>query len=107
LRKVKGKPVFVETIHIPDRDLPGFSAIDLHNISLFEMLAGRYSICIRSPEQIFWAEAANKEMAKSLSVPEGYPVQRVERKITTNRKDFFIYSSLVANTKNFILFTNS
>jgi len=107
LRKVKGSPVFVELIYIPNKDLPNFSAIDLDNISFFEMIASKYSICVKSPEQIFWAEGVNKETAKILRIPEGSPVQRVERKITTNRKDFFIYSSLVANTKNYILFTNS
>jgi DNA-binding GntR family transcriptional regulator len=107
LRKVKDSPVFVELIYIPDKDLPGFLSIKLDNISFFEMIASRYSICVKSPEQIFWAEGADKKTAKILRIPEGSPVQRVERKITTNRKDFFIYSSLVANTKNYILFTNS
>ncbi len=107
LRKVKDSPVFVELIYIPNKNLPNFFSIDLDNTSFFETIASKYSICVKSPEQIFWAEGADKEVAKILRIPEKSPVQRVERKITTNRKDFFIYSSLVANTKNYILFTNS
>jgi DNA-binding GntR family transcriptional regulator len=107
LRTVKGIPVFVETIYLANKEIPGLLSLKLENASFYEKIAGKYSICAQSSEQIFWAEAADKETAGLLSLKKGTPVQRVERKVTTNRKDFFIYSTLVADTRNFILFTNS
>ena len=107
LRTVKGIPVFIETIYLADNDLPDFISLKLENASFYEKIAGKYSLCAQSSEQIFWAGGADKGSSVLLGIPQGSPVQRVERKVKTNRKGFFIYSSLVADTRNYILFTNS
>ena len=49
------------------------------------------------------ATTANEEIGKYLNIKPGDPVLKLERKMETNRKDYFFYSSIFCNTNDFYL----
>jgi DNA-binding GntR family transcriptional regulator len=104
-RRIEDYILFHEKLCLPC--LEGFSDLKLENVSLYETLFLRYQLLIRASEQRFWATAADATLAAKLEVPEGSPVQRLQRRFTTSRDDFYIYSDLSARTDHVYLFSQS
>lgn len=103
LRYVDNKPVFFDKNYLPNLDLPRFTNRNLENKSLFGILREHYNIEIKGGEQILRAIIADKTISENLNVKKGAPILHLARKLTTNKKDFNIYSSLYCNTDQFRL----
>jgi DNA-binding GntR family transcriptional regulator len=104
LRLVHDKPVFFDVNYLPNLNLPRFCSRDIENKSLFEILRKHYQIEVRGGEQKLKAITAGKQIAEYLHIKQGAPVLHLMRKIETNRPDYFFYSSLICNTKDYMLY---
>lgn len=94
LRYVDNLPVFYDINHLPNMNLPRFTARSLENKSLFETLRTIYQVRVTGGEQRLRAIRCPGPIGKLLAVPEGEPVLYVERKMNTNREGFHIYSTI-------------
>jgi DNA-binding GntR family transcriptional regulator len=106
-RTVEDHVIFFEQLCIPNINLKRFRQLKLENKSLYETLFRQYNIMTIASEQRFWAVTADEVLAITLQIKVGDPVQRLQRRFTTNRPGFFIYSNLSANTDNMYLFSHS
>jgi DNA-binding GntR family transcriptional regulator len=107
LRIAGEKIIFHEALCIPNLNLPRFRQIRLENASFYEALFRHYMIVTTAYEQRFWAAKADEIMAARLKIRAGDPVQRLQRKFSTNRPGFYIYSNLTADTQDIFLFSQS
>ncbi|MBC7934039.1 MAG: GntR family transcriptional regulator [Rhizobacter sp.] len=107
LRTLNAETVFFEKLLIPNIQMDEFCRLNLDNISLYDTLNSKYNISIKNSEQKIWAIAADRQVAKLLQIKTGSPIVRLERRLETNRTDFNIYSSLWANTENYMLYNIS
>lgn len=98
LRELEGKAIFYDVNYIPNVNLPRFSTRKFENNSLFDIMRKYYDIEIRGGEQKIRAIKADSVIAGYLGVEEDYPILHLERKLTTNRVGFYIYSSVYCNT---------
>ena len=104
LRFVNNTPVFYDTNYIPNINLPRFCMRSFEDKSLFDLLRKNYQVEIRSGEQKLRAISAGDKMSEYFRIRSGKPVLHLERKMTTNRKDFCIYSSIYCNTEDNYLY---
>ena len=99
LRELEGKPIFYDINYLPNLNLPRFASRKFENTSLFDILRQYYNIEIRGGEQNIRAIKADKVIAGHLGLPEGSPILHLERKMTTSRVGFHVYSSVFCNTE--------
>jgi GntR family transcriptional regulator/GntR family frlABCD operon transcriptional regulator len=99
LRFVENLPVFYDINHIPNINLPRFTGRSLENKSLFDTLRAHYQIRITGGEQRLKALGAPPLIARILQIGTGSPVLYVERKLSTNREDFHVYSTIWFNSE--------
>lgn len=100
LRYFNETPIFYDVNYIPNINLPRLTSRSFENRSLFDILRSVYQIEIKGGEQKLRAIKACSKVAGYLNIFENDPVLHLERKFETNRQDFFIYSSIICNTKN-------
>jgi GntR family transcriptional regulator/GntR family frlABCD operon transcriptional regulator len=98
LRKLEGKPIFYDVNYLPNLNLPRFGTRKFENTSLFDILRQYYDIEVRGGEQKIRAIKADLTIAGYMGVEEGFPILHLERKLTTNKVGFHIYSSVYCNT---------
>ena len=98
LRQLEGKSIFYDVNYLPNVNLPRFVSRKFEDNSLFDILRKYYNIEIRGGEQKIRAISADKNIANNLGVKEGFPILHLERKISTSRVGFYIYSSVYCNT---------
>jgi DNA-binding GntR family transcriptional regulator len=106
-RSIDTHVIFFEQLCIPNISLERFRQLKLENNSLYDTLFRQYNIMTIASEQRFWAVNSDDTLATQLGIEAGEPVQRLQRRFTTNRLNFFIYSNLSANTGNIYLFSHS
>lgn len=104
LRYVDDLPVFYDVNHLPNIYLPRITNRSFENKSLFETLRKYYQIEILGGEQRLMAVKANKQIQKLLQVKSGHPVLYIERKLTTNKEGFNIYSTIYFNSEKHAIF---
>lgn len=104
LRLVDEQPVFYDINHIPNINLPRFSTRSFENKSLFETLRAQYQIEIKGGEQKLKAIKADQLIGKLLNLQVGEPVLSIERKLSTNREGFHIYSTILFNSARHSIF---
>lgn len=104
LRLLNSEPVFYDTNMVPNIYIPRFCRRSFEDKSLFETLKIEYGIEIKGGEQRFKAIPADKKIAEHLKIKPGQPVIHLERKLTTNKNHFNIYSSLYCNTEKYSLY---
>ncbi|HOI49239.1 MAG TPA: GntR family transcriptional regulator [Prolixibacteraceae bacterium] len=103
LRFVDDRPVFYDINHLPNINLPRFTSRSLENRSLFETLRKHYQIQITGGEQRLKAMRPTEAVTRLLNLKKGDPVLYIERKLSTNREGFHIYSTIWFNSeKHFI-----
>jgi len=98
LRQLEGRSIFYDVNYLPNVNLPRFCSRKFENNSLFDILRQYYSIEIRGGEQKIRAISAGPVIAGYLNVKPGFPILHLERKISTSRVGFYIYSSVYCNT---------
>lgn len=104
IRMVNENPLFYDISYIANVNLPRFCSRTFENRSLFEILRKNYSIEIKGGVQRLKAIAAGGKIIDLLKVKKGKPILYLERKLETNRTNFFVYSSLYCNTETHSLF---
>jgi GntR family transcriptional regulator/GntR family frlABCD operon transcriptional regulator len=104
LHYVEGKPVFYDINHLPNLNLPRFTSRSLENKSLFEVLRKNYQVNILGGEQQLKAIVPDEKIKKLLQLKKGQPVLYIERKLTTNKEGFNIYSTIYFNSEKHSIF---
>lgn len=102
-RIVDRSAVLYEISYIPNINVPRFTQKSFVNKSLFDVIRKNYGIEVIGGAQKIMAIKASREIGKYLNIKKGDPVLKLERKIETNRKDYFFYSSIYCNTSDFYL----
>ena len=106
LRYVEDEPVFYDINHLPNIHLPRITNRSFENKSLFEVLRKNYQIEISGGEQKLKAIHPNKNIRKLLKLNSRQPVLYIERKLTTNKEGFSIYSTIYFNSEKHAIFGN-
>lgn len=104
LRLVNNEPVFFDITKIPNINIPRFSQRNFENNSLFDILRKKYQIEIKGGQQQILAIPADEQLQDYFKVPPGSPVLQLNRKIATNRPDFYFYSQVFCNTQKISLY---
>jgi GntR family transcriptional regulator/GntR family frlABCD operon transcriptional regulator len=104
LRYVDGQPVFYDINHLPNINLSRFTNRSLENKSLFEVLRKHYQVNILGGEQQLKAIVPNEKIKKLLQLKKGQPVLYIERKLTTSKEGFNIYSTIYFNSEKHTIF---
>ncbi len=99
LRYVDDEPVFYDINHLPNLFLPRITQRSFENKSLFDILRKNYQIEILGGEQQLKAIMPNTQIKKLLKLKPGQPVLYMERKLTTNKENFNIYSTIYFNSE--------
>ena len=103
LRTIESRNVIYEKTYITNKQMPRFIQKNLEDKSLFETLKKYYQIQITGGEQKIRAINADKHVAKVLQVPIGKSLLMLQRKMYTNRKDFFVYSLVYCDTEHYYI----
>lgn len=106
LRFVEGEPVFYDVNHLPNLFLPRFTQRSFENKSLFDVLRKTYQIEILGGEQQLKAINPNEQIRQLLKLKPGQPVLYMERKLSTNKEHFNIYSTIYFNSEKHAIFGN-
>lgn len=104
LRFVDDTPVFYDINHLPNIYLPRLTNRSFENKSLFEVLRKNYQIEILGGEQQLKAVKPTVNIRKLLQLKSGQPVLHIERKLTTNKEGFNIYSTIYFNSEKHAIF---
>lgn len=104
LRLVKNKPVFYDITMIPNINLPRFTSRHQEINSLFGMLREHYGIEVKGGEQKIMAVNANKIIQQHFEMKSAEPIIQLDRKITTNKPDFYFYSQVFCNAQEYALY---
>lgn len=104
LRYVDDKPVFYDINHLPNINLPRFTSRSFENKSLFEILRKNYQVSILGGEQQLKAIVPEEKVKNLLQLKKGQPVLYIERKLTTNKEGFNIYSTIYFNSEKHAIF---
>ena len=104
LRYVEGAPVFYDINHLPNIYIPRITNRSLENKSLFDILRQNYQIEVLGGEQKLKAIKPNAKVKKLLHLKNGQPVLYIERKLTTNKEGFNIYSTIYFNSDKHAIF---
>lgn len=79
LRRANGRPMAIETVHLPEKRLPGFLEEDLEDRSLYQLLQKKYGIRPARALQQWQAVGCPPGDAKLLEVRTGSPVLQIQR----------------------------
>jgi len=101
---VDDEPVFYDVNYLPNIYLPRITKRSFENKSLFEILRKNYQIEILGGEQKLKAVKPEKQIRQLLNLKAGQPVLHIERKLTTNKENFNIYSSIYFNSEKHAIF---
>lgn len=104
LRYVDDAPVFYDINHLPNLYLPRISNRSFENKSLFEILRKHYQIEILGGEQQLKAQKPDNRIKEMLRLESGQPVLHIERKLTTNKAGFNIYSTIYFNSEKHAIY---
>lgn len=104
LRYVDEVPVFYDINHLPNTYLPRITTRSFENKSLFEILRKHYQIEILGGEQKLKAIKPEEKIKQLLKLKSGQPVLYIERKLTTNKAGFNIYSTIYFNSEKHAIF---
>lgn len=104
LRYVDDAPVFYDINHLPNIYLPRITNRSFENKSLFEILRKYYQIEILGGEQQLKAIKPAANIRNLLQLKSSQPVLHIERKLTTNKEGFNIYSTIYFNSDKHAIF---
>jgi DNA-binding GntR family transcriptional regulator len=104
LRFVDEIPVFYDINHLPNIHLPRMTSRSFENKSLFDILRRHYQVNILGGEQQLKAIIPSLHIKNLLRLKKGQPVLYIERKLTTNKENFNIYSTIYFNSEKHSIF---
>lgn len=91
LRLANGRPMALETVHIPERLCPGFIGENLEDRSLYQILERKYGIRAARALQQWQAVPCPPADAKLLDIRGGSPVLQIQRTTIDTRGRPFEY----------------
>lgn len=103
LRLVSGNPVFYDITFLPNINLPRFTSRNLTDRSLFDVLRKHYQLEVTGGEQQMLAKLPDKKLQKHFGVGPRHPIIQLNRKLETNRVNYFFYSQVFCNTEEYVL----
>jgi len=104
IRYVNEIPVFYDLSYLPNINLPRYTSRNLNNVSLFDILREHYGIEIKGGMQYIEAIPATENCQEHLGVAPDKPILKLQRKLSTNRLDYYVYSILYCNTEDHSLY---
>jgi len=104
IRYVNQIPVFYDLSYLPNINLPRFTSRNLNNVSLFDILREHYGVEIKGGVQYIEAIPATDNCQEHLGVAPDKPILKLQRKLSTNRLDYYVYSILYCNTEEHSLY---
>lgn len=104
LRLYDDDPIFYDINYLPNINLPRFTSRNFENRSLFDVLRQGFGIEIKGGEQRLRSIKASRVLSNHLNVRKGHPVLHLERKMTTNRIGYHVYSSIFCNTEKYAIY---
>lgn len=104
LRLLDGIPIFYDISYLANINLPRITSRQFEDRSLFQVLRDHYRIEIRGGEQRIKAIPASVKINQFLQLKKREPVLHLERKMETNFKGLFLYSSIYCNTEKYSIF---
>jgi DNA-binding GntR family transcriptional regulator len=104
LRLLDDVPIFYDISYIANINIPRITARQFENKSLFQILRDHYHIEIIAGEQRIKAIPATEKISGYLHLKNGQPVLHLERKMETNNRGLFLYSSIFCNTEKYSIF---
>ncbi|MGD1893775.1 MAG: GntR family transcriptional regulator [Cyclobacteriaceae bacterium] len=105
LRQVDSQPVMLEYTYLPNTSIPSFTDKKWVQDSLFRTLYHHYQLEITNVDQRIRAISAEPDVSGFLGIAVGSPILHIQRKYSTNRQDYFVYSSLYCNTEDYAIGT--
>lgn len=104
LRRANAEPMGIQTAHIPIGLVPGLAAVELENVSLYELLQTRYGLQAARARETYFAVTCDTEPAALLGIPPGSPVFAVERvTFLPNGKPFEFVQSIMRGDRYSII----
>ncbi|MGH2623415.1 MAG: GntR family transcriptional regulator [Sphingobacterium sp.] len=103
LRYVNNHPTLFEETYISDIGLPRFTLHNLEKNSLFDTLKNFHQVEVKEGEQKIWAIQASINLAELFNIQANKPLLHMKRKLTTNKRNLFIYSFLYCNTEEYFI----
>jgi len=104
LRYLNDVPVFFDITLLPNIYVPRITSRSFENRSLFNILRIHYGIEIIGGEQKILAITADERLQQHFNVKPGHPILMLNRKLETNRTDYFVYSQIFCNTEGQVLY---
>jgi len=104
LRLYDDDPIFYDINYLPNINLARFTSRNFENKSLFDVLRKGYGIEIKGGEQRLRSIKASKKLSNHLKIRKGHPILHLERKMTTNRMGYYVYSSIFCNTEKHAIY---
>ena len=106
LRLADRETMAVETLHVPERLVPGLTARDLEERSFYELLEDRYSIVIVGGTQTIEPTVTNEEESAALGVPLHSPAFLFERMTHAENGEIVEYVSSLYRGDRYRLVTD-
>ncbi|SFF55904.1 GntR family transcriptional regulator [Thermoflexibacter ruber] len=107
LRFVDDEPVMLEKTYLPniisEKPLENIIKEPLLEDSLFKTLQNKFQIEVTGVEQAIKAILSNRLYSELLKLTFKSPMLYIQRRYTTNIKDFYIYSLLYCNTSKYAI----
>jgi DNA-binding GntR family transcriptional regulator len=104
VRFLEDVPIFYDISYIGNINLPRITSRQFENKSLFRILRDAYRIEIKGGEQRIKAIPATSRISQLLQLKKDQPVLHLERRMSTNNPDLFLYSSIFCNTEKYSIF---
>lgn len=79
LRLADDEPIALETLHVPDRLVPGLAPADLEDASFYDLLSRRFAIVVEVAEQTIEPTVTSTDESRHLDVPLHSPALLFER----------------------------
>jgi GntR family transcriptional regulator len=106
LRLADREPMATETLHVPERLVPGLTAKDLEERSFYELLDYRYGIVIVGGTQTIEPTVTNEEESADLGVPLHSPAFLFERVTHTDDAEIVEFVSSLYRGDRYRLVTD-
>jgi DNA-binding GntR family transcriptional regulator len=103
IRYVDEDPVMLEYYFIPNLKLDKLCVDDFIDGSLLKTLRIKHLIEITNVEQFMKGISANQTVAENLNIAVNQPIIKIFRRHTTNKKNFFFFSTLEAYTEKYAI----
>jgi DNA-binding GntR family transcriptional regulator len=103
IRYVDEDPVMLEYYFIPNLKLDKLCVDDFIDGSLLKTLRIKHLIEITNVEQFMKGISANEIVAENLNIAVNQPIIKIFRRHTTNKKNFFFFSTLETYTEKYAI----